>query len=171
MAENNIPPEKRIFGDGYYLRPNFIQSYKCKNVLIKGVTFKNSPVITSYSIHYTKLYDCVAGYYEPEPDRVDGVQGGLFNTLAVGNSLVLDGVILSNVNGQQVRIGHNSVKVQVTNSIFANMGALTTSNLGAGKGIDLREAAIDTFIVENTTFVNYQDRAIRHYRFSSYNFV
>jgi len=44
MAENNIPPERRIFGDGYYLRPNFVQPYNCKNVLINGVTFKNSPM-------------------------------------------------------------------------------------------------------------------------------
>lgn len=44
MGENNIPPEKRIFGDGYYLRPNFFQPYKCKNVLIDGVTFKDSPM-------------------------------------------------------------------------------------------------------------------------------
>jgi polygalacturonase len=44
MAEDNIPPEKRIFGEGHYLRPNFIQPYKCKNVLIEGVTFKNSPM-------------------------------------------------------------------------------------------------------------------------------
>lgn len=110
---------------------------------------------------------CIAGFYEPEPDRVDGVQGGLINTTAVGNSIVVDGVIFSNINGQHIRTGNNSVKVQVTNSIFANMGALTTSNLGAGKGLDLREAAIDTFIVENTTFVNFQDRAIRHYNFSN----
>jgi polygalacturonase len=44
MAENNVPPKKRIFGEGHYLRPNFIQPYKCKNVLIEGVTFKNSPM-------------------------------------------------------------------------------------------------------------------------------
>jgi len=44
MAENNIPPEERIFGDGHYLRPNFVQPYKCKNVLIEGVTFKDSPM-------------------------------------------------------------------------------------------------------------------------------
>lgn len=109
----------------------------------------------------------VAGFYEPEPNRLDGVQGGLINTTAVGASIVLDGVILSNINGQHVRTGSNTVKVQVTNSIFANMGALTTSNLGAGKGFDLREAACDTFIVQNNTFVNFQDRAIRHYNFAN----
>lgn len=110
---------------------------------------------------------CVAGYFEPEPDRVDGVQGGLINTTAAGNTIILDGVILSNINGQHVRTGNNSVKVQITNSIFANMGALETSNLGAGKGIDFRDVAIDTVIVENTTFINYQDRAIRHYNFTN----
>lgn len=110
---------------------------------------------------------CVAGYYEPEADRVDGVQGGLINTTAPGSSIILDGVILSNINGQHVRTGQDVIKVQITNSIFANMGALTTSNLGAGKGIDLRASKCDTFIIANSTFVNYQDRAIRHYNYSN----
>jgi hypothetical protein len=110
---------------------------------------------------------CIAGYYEPEPDRVGGVQGGLVNTTAAGSSIILDGVVLSNVNGQHIRTGFNAVKVSATNCIFANMGALTTSNLGAGKGFDLREAAVDTFVLVNNTFVNYQDRAVRHYNFAN----
>ena len=44
MAENNIPPSERIFGEGHFLRPNFFQPYKCKNILIEGVTFRNSPM-------------------------------------------------------------------------------------------------------------------------------
>jgi polygalacturonase len=44
MGENEVPVSKRIFGDGSYLRPNFFAPYKCKNILIKGVTFKNSPM-------------------------------------------------------------------------------------------------------------------------------
>ena len=44
MGDNNVPPEERIFGQNHYLRPNFIQPYKCKNILIEGVTFKNSPM-------------------------------------------------------------------------------------------------------------------------------
>lgn len=44
MAEKGIPVSERVFGEGYYLRPNFLQVYKCKNVLIHGVTFKNSPM-------------------------------------------------------------------------------------------------------------------------------
>lgn len=44
MAEHNVPVHERIFGEGYYLRPSFIEPYKCKNILISGVTFKNSPM-------------------------------------------------------------------------------------------------------------------------------
>ncbi|RYD79764.1 MAG: glycoside hydrolase family 28 protein [Sphingobacteriales bacterium] len=35
---------QRIFGDGHYLRPNFIQPYNCKNILISDVKVLNSPM-------------------------------------------------------------------------------------------------------------------------------
>ena len=35
---------RRIFADGSYLRPQFIQPYRCRNVLIEGVTIRNSPM-------------------------------------------------------------------------------------------------------------------------------
>ncbi|KAA6450616.1 glycoside hydrolase family 28 protein [Bacillus swezeyi] len=44
MAERNVPVEERRFGKGHYLRPNFIQPYRCQNILIKDVTVLNSPM-------------------------------------------------------------------------------------------------------------------------------
>lgn len=44
MAEKNVPVSERVFGEGDFLRPNFVQPYKCKNILIEGVTIKNSPM-------------------------------------------------------------------------------------------------------------------------------
>lgn len=44
MMRDNVPVEKRIFGEGHYLRPQFIQPYRCKNVLIEGVKIINSPM-------------------------------------------------------------------------------------------------------------------------------
>jgi len=44
MAEKGIPVKDRVFGDGHYLRPQFIQPYRCQNVLIDGVTIRNSPM-------------------------------------------------------------------------------------------------------------------------------
>jgi polygalacturonase len=44
MAARGAPVAERVFGDGHYLRPNFIQPYRCQNVLIEGVTIVNSPM-------------------------------------------------------------------------------------------------------------------------------
>ena len=44
MSARGVAVEKRIFGEGQYLRPNFIQPYRCQNVLIEGVTIVNSPM-------------------------------------------------------------------------------------------------------------------------------
>src|SRR5690242_8133531 len=44
MGEKGLPVEQRVFGPGHYLRPQFVQPYRCKNVLIEGVTLKNSPM-------------------------------------------------------------------------------------------------------------------------------
>jgi len=37
FGANGTPVGERVFGEGSFLRPNFIQPYKCKNVLIEGV--------------------------------------------------------------------------------------------------------------------------------------
>ncbi|HKV98554.1 MAG TPA: glycoside hydrolase family 28 protein [Vicinamibacterales bacterium] len=44
LAEQGVPVAERRFGDGHFLRPNFIQPYRCTNVLIEGVTIVNSPM-------------------------------------------------------------------------------------------------------------------------------
>jgi polygalacturonase len=44
MAEDGVPVNERIFGEGHFLRVNFMQFYRCKNILIEGVTIRNSPM-------------------------------------------------------------------------------------------------------------------------------
>ena len=44
MAEKGVPVRERVFGEGHYLRPQFIQPYRCENVLIEGVSIQNSPM-------------------------------------------------------------------------------------------------------------------------------
>ena len=44
MAERNVPVAERRFGVDSFLRPNFIQPYGCTNVLIEGVSIRNSPM-------------------------------------------------------------------------------------------------------------------------------
>ena len=42
MAERGVPVAARVFKENY-LRPAFIQPYRCSRVLIEGVTIRNSP--------------------------------------------------------------------------------------------------------------------------------
>lgn len=44
MAEKGVPVEQRVFGEGHYLRPQFVQPFRCNNVLIEGLTVLNSPM-------------------------------------------------------------------------------------------------------------------------------
>lgn len=44
MGESGLPVEQRVFGPEDMLRPNFIQPYRCKNILIEGVTIIRSPM-------------------------------------------------------------------------------------------------------------------------------
>ena len=41
MVERGVPVAQRVFGPGHYLRPMFIQPYRCTNVLVEGVTLLN----------------------------------------------------------------------------------------------------------------------------------
>ncbi len=43
MAEAGVPAANRVAGQGWYLRPSFVQPYACRNVLIEGITIVNSP--------------------------------------------------------------------------------------------------------------------------------
>lgn len=43
-GQKGVPVEQRTFGNSTKLRPNMVQFYKCKNILIEGVTIKNSPM-------------------------------------------------------------------------------------------------------------------------------
>ena len=44
QVARGVPVADRVYGDGAFMRPNFIQPYKCRNVLIEGVTITNSPM-------------------------------------------------------------------------------------------------------------------------------
>lgn len=43
MNHNNVPLKDRKFGDGYFLRPQMIQFFNCKNILVEKIRIENSP--------------------------------------------------------------------------------------------------------------------------------
>jgi unsaturated rhamnogalacturonyl hydrolase len=44
QVADNVPVADRVYGDGDFLRPSFIQPYRCRNVLIEGVRIRRSPM-------------------------------------------------------------------------------------------------------------------------------
>jgi polygalacturonase len=51
MNHNKVPIEKRLFGEGHYLRPQLIQFFNSKNILIEDVQIEDSPF---WCIHLLK---------------------------------------------------------------------------------------------------------------------
>lgn len=43
-GDKDVPVERRVFGAGHFLRPNFIQTYRCANVLFEGFRMIQSPM-------------------------------------------------------------------------------------------------------------------------------
>lgn len=116
----------------------------------------------------------LAGYFELGDDPENGifdyfsnVQGGMLRVDGEGASVYMINCIFSNINGQVLRTEGATNVIWAEDCVFSNLGALSTSNFGAGKGIDLRAVSCDSLILINNTFVNYQDRVIRHYNYSS----
>jgi unsaturated rhamnogalacturonyl hydrolase len=44
MNNDNVPVDQRRFGDGDFMRPNFIQFNLCRNVMVEGVHIRRSPM-------------------------------------------------------------------------------------------------------------------------------
>jgi polygalacturonase len=44
MMEAGAPVSERVFAEGSYLRPQFIQPFRCRNVLVEGVRIVRSPM-------------------------------------------------------------------------------------------------------------------------------
>jgi hypothetical protein len=109
--------------------------------------------------------DSLAGYQ----------QGGLLSIGTAGGvgRIIVDGCGLHGVNGNLIRTDGVTDTVIITNTIFADMGNVFPSNFGAGKGIDLRNIDVQYCKLQNCTFVNAQDRIIRHYQSKNpiHNFI
>lgn len=55
MADDNVPVPQRQFGAGHFLRPSFVQPYRCTNVLIDGVTVTGAPMFTVHPVLSTNV--------------------------------------------------------------------------------------------------------------------
>jgi polygalacturonase len=73
MGNERKPVKDRVFGPSHFLRPNVIQPYRCKDVLLEGFTIKNSPMwelnpvlCQNVTVRYVDIYS-----HGPNNDRCD----------------------------------------------------------------------------------------------------
>ena len=55
MGDKEIPVAQRIFGDGHFIRPNFIEPVRCQNVLLEGVRVIDSPMWELHPLYCTNV--------------------------------------------------------------------------------------------------------------------
>jgi polygalacturonase len=137
MAEKGVPVEQRVFGPGHYLRPQFIQPYRCKNVLIEGVTLLNSPMwqvhpVLSTNVTVHKLTINADG---PNTDGCDPecctdvlIKECLFNT---GDDCI---AIKSgrNADGRRVNVPSQNIVVQGCHMKNGHGGVTVGSEISGG---------------------------------------
>ncbi|MGA3288327.1 MAG: T9SS type A sorting domain-containing protein [Bacteroidota bacterium] len=118
-------------------------------------------ILAGGKVYLTNLQ--VSGYNETVPSTISTMNVSIVTNNATNNDIVVDSCIFSNVVRGILWMNINARFVKVTHSIFANNGYLGNNDIGNGRAIDLRAGSCDTLFVQNNTFVNTQDRLIRHY--------
>jgi polygalacturonase len=171
LAENNVPPENRIFGEGHYLRPNFVQPYKCNNVLIEGITFKDSPMWFIHPVlcENVTIKDVTVEGLGPNNDGCDPessknvlIQNCSFNTgddcIAIKSGRNNDGrrvnvasenIIIKNCKMQE---GHGGVVIGSeisggVNNVYAENCVMSSPNLD--RAIRIKTNAVRGGLIEN----------------------
>jgi len=121
MGEKNVPVAERVFGEGSFLRPNFIQPYKCKNILIEGVTIIRSPMweihpVLSSNITVRGVKISTHGPnndgFDPESSRDILVEDTVFDT---GDDCI---AIKSGRNGDGRRVNVPSENIVIRNCVM-----------------------------------------------------
>ena len=150
FSENNTPVSERIFGEGYQLRPLFIQPFECENVLIQGVTITNAPfwVIHPIKCNYVRVEGVTVNSHGPNNDGCDPeysknvhINKCVFNT---GDDCI---AIKSgrNNDGRQVNIPSENIVVENCDMKDGHGGVVMGSEISAGvRNVYVRNCKMDS---------------------------
>jgi polygalacturonase len=158
MAEKGVPVDERIFGEGRYLRPSFVEFFECNTVLIKDVKIINAPF---WILHPIKTNNVIidgvtVNSHGPNNDGCDPeysqniiIRNCTFNT---GDDCI---AIKSgrDADGRRVGIPSKNIIVQNCKMIDGHGGVVIGSEISAG---------VNNVFVENCVMDSPNlDRAIR----------
>jgi polygalacturonase len=188
MAEDGIPVDRRVFGNGDYLRPNFVQFYSSRNILIEGVTFKDSPMWFLHPVlcsNVTVSGVRVVGHgpnndgIDPESSQYVLIQDSYFDNgddnIAIKSGRNADGrrvnVPSENIviRNNQMKDGHGAVVIGSETSgnvrnVFAEHITAGSPNLGHFLRIktnSVRGGIVENIYVRNSTISQVSQAVVR----------
>ncbi|MFZ5896554.1 MAG: glycoside hydrolase family 28 protein [Myxococcota bacterium] len=116
LAADDVPVEKRVLAQEGGLRPSFIQTFGCKNVLVEGVTIQNGPMWTIHPV-YSENVIVRRVRVETEGPNNDGCNPDSSRNVLIEDSHFSTGddciVIKSGLNEDGWRVGKPSENVVV----------------------------------------------------------
>jgi polygalacturonase len=150
MAEQGMPVIERVFGDGYFLRPSFVEFLNCKNILLKGVKITNAPF---WIIHPIKSENVIVDgvnidSHGPNNDGCDPeysknviIRNCIFNT---GDDCI---AIKSgrDADGRRVGIASENILIQKCKMFDGHGGVTIGSEVSAGvKNVYVEDCEMDS---------------------------
>jgi polygalacturonase len=171
QAEAGVPVAERVYGAGHYLRPSFVETYRCENVLIEGITIRNAPMwlihpVLSNNVIVSGVRAVSAGPNNdgcnPESSTDVLIENSLFDTgddcIAIKSGRNADGRRLAApserivVRGCRMRAGHGGVTIgsEVSGSVrdvFVEHTEMSSPDLD--RGIRFKTNAVRGGVIEN----------------------
>jgi polygalacturonase len=158
MAENNIAVSERVFGEGFYIRPNFLEPFECENVLIKDVKIINAPFWVMHPIKCTNvIIDGVT--IESHGPNNDGCDPEYSKNVIIRNCTFNTGddcIAIKagrNAEGRRVAIKSENIVIQNCKMIDGHGGVVIGSEASAG----VRNVFVENCVMDSPNL----DRAIR----------
>ena len=155
MNMEGIPIDERRFGDGHFLRPNFVQLIDCDKILLDGITLKNSPMwqLNPVRCSNVTIRNMTLSAHGPNSDGCDPES---CNRVLIENNYFDTGDDCISIKSGRDRDGRNappSKDIVIRNNIFADgHGGIALGSEMSG-GISDIYAAHNRFESPNLTYI------------------
>jgi polygalacturonase len=181
LASAGVPPEKRVLATEGGLRPSFIQTHSCKNVLVEGVTITSGPFWTIHPVYTDGLIVRRVRVETSGPNN-DGCNPDSSRNVLIEDSFFSTGddcvVIKSGLNEDGWRVGKPSENIVVRrlrgelghggvvigsemSGGVRNVWVTDSEFVGTDRGLRIKSMRGRGGIIENVFYENVRHQDIR----------
>ncbi|GAA1615685.1 glycoside hydrolase family 28 protein [Kribbella karoonensis] len=159
MAATGVPVEDRVFGAGHYLRPNLLQLNRCENVLLDGITVKDSPMWNIHPVLCRNVTIRGVTVDSPNGPNNDGIDPESCTDVLIEDCTISTGddcvAFKSGKDADGRRVNVPARYAVVRNCVMAD------GNGGVTAGSETSGGVMDIFVRDCTMSSPHLERAIR----------